>query len=83
MAGVARSLGVPYVSVLPLERQASVMRIVVAWELCWYRWEVDLAGEAGLGVRPAGQGYELAELAPDEQLGNAAADEHGALVLAG
>lgn len=83
VAGVARSLGVPDVSVLPLDGQASVMRIVVAWELCWYRWEVDLADEGGQGVRPAGQGYELAELGPDEQLANAAADEHGRLVLAG
>ncbi|HVE67438.1 MAG TPA: hypothetical protein VNB64_02535 [Solirubrobacteraceae bacterium] len=83
VAGVARSLGVPDVSVLPVKGQASVVRIVVAWELCWYRWEVDLADEAANGVRPAGQGYELAELAPDEQAGNAATDEHGRLALAG
>jgi uncharacterized protein (DUF2267 family) len=83
VSGVARSLGVPEVSVLPVTGQASVVRIVVAWELCWYRWEVDLADEASYGVRPAGQGYELAELAPEEQAGNAGADEHGRLVLAG
>ncbi|MDX6696783.1 MAG: hypothetical protein QOE65_180 [Solirubrobacteraceae bacterium] len=83
VAGVARSLGVPDVSVLPVGGQASMVRIVVAWELCWYRWEVDLADEGGNGVRPAGQGYELAELAPGEQAGNAGADEHGRLVLAG
>jgi hypothetical protein len=82
VAGVARSLGVPAVAVLPVEGQASVVRIVVAWELCWYRWEVDLADEAAQGVRAAGQGYELAELAPEEQSVNAAADEHGRLVLA-
>jgi hypothetical protein len=83
VAGVARSLGVPEVSVLPLAGQASVVRIVVAWELCWYRWEVDLADEASNGVRPAGQGYELSELAAEEQAGNAATDEHGRLALAG
>jgi hypothetical protein len=83
VSGVARSLGVPEVSVLPVAGQASVVRIVVAWELCWYRWEVELADEASNGVRPAGQGYELAELAPEEQAGNAGADEHGRLVLAG
>ena len=37
--------------------------IVVAWELCWYRYEVDLADEAA-GVRVAAQGYELDELPP-------------------
>jgi hypothetical protein len=83
VSGVARSLGVPEVSVLPVSGQASMVRIVVAWELCWYRWEVDLADEASYGVRPAGQGYELAELASGEQAGNAAADEHGRLVLSG
>jgi hypothetical protein len=83
VSGVARSLGVPDVSVLPVSGQASMVRIVVAWELCWYRWEVDLADEASYGVRPAGQGYELAELASGEQAGNAAADEHGRLVLSG
>ncbi len=82
VAGVARSLGAPGVAVLPVEGQASVVRIVVAWELCWYRWEVDLADEAAHGVRAAGQGYELGELAPEEQAVNAAADEHGRLVLA-
>jgi hypothetical protein len=82
VAGVARSLGAPGVSVLPVEGQASMVRIVVAWELCWYRWEVDLADEAAHGVRAAGQGYELGELASEEQVYNAAADEHGRLVLA-
>src|SRR5688572_14890732 len=37
VAGVARSLGPPAVSVLPTDGHASVVRIVAAWELCWYR----------------------------------------------
>jgi len=81
VAGVARSLGPPAVSVQPVAGQASVVRIVAAWELCWYRWEVDLADDAH-SVRSAGQGYELDELAPDEQVANAATDEHGRLVPA-
>jgi hypothetical protein len=82
VAGVARSLGVPSVAVNPSAQQASVVQIVVAWELCWYRYEVDLAEEGTHGVRPAGQGYELSELEPHEQAANAAADEHGLLGLA-
>ena len=81
VAGVARSLGTPTVAVLPVG-PGSVVKIVVAWELCWYRWEVDLADEASNGVRPAGQGYELSELAVEEQTANAAVDEGGGLVLA-
>ena len=52
------------------------------WELSWYRYEVDLSDE-GSGVRREGQGAELSELAPEEQVVNAAADERGALHLAG
>ncbi|MEA2155875.1 MAG: hypothetical protein QOE11_2015 [Solirubrobacteraceae bacterium] len=81
IAGVARSLGVPYVSVLPSETEGAIVSIVVAWELCWYRYEVDLADEAA-GVRVSAQGAELSELTPAEQVANAAADERGQLVLA-
>lgn len=81
MAGVARSLGTPAVSVLPSQTEGSIVSIVVAWELCWYRYEVDLADEAA-GVRVIGQGAELGELALGEQQANAAADESGRLALA-
>jgi hypothetical protein len=83
VAGVARSLGAPDVSVSPSPDQSSQVEVVVAWELCWYRYEVDLADEGVTGVRVAGQGYELSELGPDHPAANAAADEHGLLVLAG
>jgi hypothetical protein len=82
ISGVARSLGVPYVSVLPSETEGAIVSIVVAWELCWYRYEVDLADEAA-GVRVSAQGAELSELTAAEQVPNAAADERGRLVLAG
>jgi len=83
VAGVARSLGVPAVSVQALDGHTSVVRIVVAWELCWYRYEVDLADEAANGVRAAGQGYELTDLDPAEQVANAVADAQGRLAMAG
>ncbi|MEJ7797920.1 MAG: hypothetical protein WKF42_05430 [Solirubrobacteraceae bacterium] len=82
MAGVARSLGQPAVTVLPSTTEGSIVSIVVGWELCWYRYEVDLADEAA-GVRVTGQGAELAELGPQELASNATADERGLLVLAG
>jgi transposase-like protein len=81
IAGVARSLGVPIVSVMPSETAGAIVSIVVGWELCWYRYEVDLADEAA-GVRVSGQGAELSELTDAEQVPNAAADERGLLVLA-
>jgi hypothetical protein len=81
VSGVTRSLGPPIVAVRPSETEGAIVSIVVGWDLCWYRYEVDLADEAA-GVRVTGQGDELSELTPDEQQPNAAADERGALVLA-
>jgi hypothetical protein len=80
VAGVARSLGSPVVSVRASETQPSVVKVIAAWELCWYRYEIDLADELP-GVRVAAQGSELSELGPDEQEGNAGADENGLLAL--
>jgi hypothetical protein len=60
--------------------EASVVRVVAAWELCWYRYEIDLADEMP-NVRVAAQGAELDELEPTELESNAAADEDGVLAL--
>jgi hypothetical protein len=80
VGGVARSLGAPAVCVRPRTDRPSVVSITVMWELSWYRFEVDLSDEAG-GVRRDAQGDELAELVPEEQEVNAAADERGGLHL--
>lgn len=81
VSGIARSLGAPIVAVRPSPTEGSIVSIVVAWELCWYRYEVDLADEAS-GVRLMAQGAELDELPAEEQTANAAADERGGLVMA-
>jgi hypothetical protein len=78
VAGVARSLGAPMVAVRPLEDSGSTVAIVVAWELCWYRYEVDLGDEAA-GSQLVAQGMELDELPAEDRLANAAADERGEL----
>lgn len=82
VAGVARSLGAPVVVVRPHEDQGSLMTVVVSWELCWYRYEVDLSDD-GTVVRLAGQGYELTEIPVEDRVeANAAADEYGTLAPA-
>jgi hypothetical protein len=78
VAGVARSLGAPIVSARPSATEGSVVTIVVAWELSWYRYEVDLGDEAA-GVRVVAKGMELSELDEVDQTPNAAADEVGRL----
>jgi hypothetical protein len=81
VAGVARSLGEPVVSVRSAEHLESVVRIVVAWELCWYRYEVD-TGEAPVFAQAVGQGTELEQLSREERDGNALAGPAGTLALA-
>ena len=81
IAGVARSLGPPVVAARPSAHEGSVVTIVVSWELSWYRFEVDLADEAS-GPRQTGQGTELDELDPADQVPNAAADDAGVLHVA-
>jgi hypothetical protein len=81
VSGVARSLGTPIVTVVPSEVEGAIVTIVVGWELCWYRYEVDLADEAS-GVRVLGQGSELSELTEAERGVNGVADERGRLFLA-
>ncbi len=78
VAGIARSLGAPAVTARPSATEGSVVTIVVAWELSWYRYEVDLADEAS-GARVVAQGAELSELDETDQQPNAGADAQGTL----
>jgi hypothetical protein len=78
LAGVIRSLGAPYVRVGPSHDDV-IVEVLVAWELCWYRFEADLEGDI---VHRRGQGYELTELDSDLTEANAAADPDGRLALA-
>ncbi|HZU59514.1 MAG TPA: hypothetical protein VE983_01020 [Solirubrobacteraceae bacterium] len=80
MSGIARSLGLPVVSIRPVDTSPGTVRILLAWELCWYRYEVDLRDDPG-GVRLNAQGSELHELAPAELEANATTDESGVLSL--
>jgi hypothetical protein len=81
VAGVIRSLGAPLVNVRSAEHLASVVRIVVAWELCWYRYEVDLS-EPEAVAEVIAQGSELGELPREDRVPNANATDGGSLVLA-
>jgi hypothetical protein len=78
LAGVIRSLGAPYVHVGPLHDEV-VVEVLVAWELCWYRFDADLEGDI---VHKHAQGYELTELGGELPEANAAADPDGRLALA-
>ena len=80
VAGVARSLGVPLVAIRPDSSRPSLVFVTVAWELSWYRYEVDLADEDE-PVRVGSQGGDLDELLPAELEANALCDANGLLAL--
>lgn len=80
IAGVARSLGEPFVCVRPSATEGAVVQIIAGWELTWYRFEVDLGNEAA-GVRIAEQGSELAELDDDDRVANATYEAGGTVAL--
>lgn len=83
LSGIARSLGPPIVSVRPVPDRPSLVHVLAAWELCWYRYEIDLADEDHTGVRVASQGDELTELDEEELSPNAVCDDRGGLALDG
>ncbi len=80
VAGIARALGQPSVTVRQHEQDADRVIVVVAWELCWYRYEVDLR-ERPATIALLADGTELGELLPEDMLANACADERGELSL--
>jgi hypothetical protein len=82
IAGVARSLGSPTVCVRPADQSPSLVNLVASWELCWYRYEVDLSDEVP-SVRLSDQGYELDELESEDRTANAVSDERGSLSVSG
>ena len=78
VASLARTLGAPVVSVRPSAKEGSIVSVVVAWELSWYAYEIDLADE-GAGARLIDQGAELDELDDADRSPNAVADSRGML----
>jgi hypothetical protein len=65
MAGIARTLGEPWVCALPLDDAPAEVALVVAWELSWYRYQIDLGAERD-PVTLLDKGHELDQL--DESL---------------
>ena len=62
IAGIAKSLGEPRVSILPLSGTNPEVVITIAWDISWYQYRVVF--ESGQPVRLAERGYELDDLDP-------------------
>jgi hypothetical protein len=79
VAGVARTLGPPWITALPELDQQSAVAVIVAWELSWYRFRVDLGDEADPVVMLE-KGEEIREIDEDLREWNASMDSDGRLI---
>ena len=81
VAGLVRSLGQPHATVRNLSARPPRVIITVAWELSWYRWEIDLDGDQAASVREVDKGKEVDELDADDRVWNASVAEDGSVRL--
>ncbi|MEA2347292.1 MAG: hypothetical protein QOG62_1079 [Thermoleophilaceae bacterium] len=78
VAGLCRTLGGPWVCALPMAASPSEVSIVVAWEISWYQYRVDL-GDVGESVILVAKGDEVEELDAELRRWNATALTDGTL----
>lgn len=79
VGGLVRTLGEPWVTALPHADSTSEVTIVVAWELSWYQYRVDLS-DAEDAVGLSDKGHEIHEIDAELRRWNATATDDGALV---
>jgi hypothetical protein len=80
IAGLVRTLGPPWASARPDIDQPSAVDVVVAWELSWYRFRVDL-GDEGDPVALLDKGEELDQIDEELRNWNADVDDDGRLLV--
>lgn len=82
VAGLTRSLGYPWATAVPDGSAPSAVTVVVAWELSWYRFKIDL-GDTAEPVALQEKGDELSDIDEALRRWNAGLDEEGRLVVEG
>jgi hypothetical protein len=78
IGGIAKSLGSPSASVVPLSGVTGELVVTVAWDISWYQYRVT-PGSAQ-PVRLAERGHELHELEESFKSWNAHVDDDGRVV---
>jgi hypothetical protein len=78
VAGIAKSLGPPQASIVPLSGVSGEMIVTVAWEISWYQYRVS--PESAQPVRLAERGHDLGELEGSFQSWNAQLADDGRLM---
>jgi hypothetical protein len=78
VAGIAKSLGPPKASIVPLSGVNTEVVITVAWDISWYQYRVT--PDAPQPVRLEQRGHDLAELGHQYQAWNAHLEDDGRVV---
>ena len=78
VAGVAKSLGSPQASIVPLSGVSGEMVVTVAWEISWYQYRIS--PDAAQPLRLAERGHDLEELEQSFQSWNAQLADDGRLM---
>jgi hypothetical protein len=78
VGGIAKSLGEPQASIVPLSGSAGELAVTVAWELSWYQYRVS--PDSAQPVRLERRGHELDELEEGYKDWNAQVEDEGRLV---
>jgi hypothetical protein len=76
--GVAKALGAPLVSIVPLSGVNSELVLTFAWEITWYQYRV--LPEAGQPIRLADRGADISEIETAFTEWNASLGEDGRVV---
>ena len=80
VGGIAKSLGEPQASIVPLSGTSGELAVTVAWELSWYQYRVS--PDSAQPVRLERRGHELHELDEGYKDWNAQIEDEGRLVPA-
>jgi hypothetical protein len=78
VGGIAKSLGQPRASIVPLSGVSGELIVTVAWDISWYQYR--LTPDSAQPVRLAERGHELADLDATYQRWNAKIEDDGRLV---
>jgi hypothetical protein len=82
VAGLTRSLGYPWATAMPETSAPSAVTVVVAWELSWYRYRIDL-GDTADPVALQDKGDDIGDIDEPLRDWNAGLDADGHLVVGG
>jgi hypothetical protein len=78
VSGIAKSLGPPNVSVVPLSGVNTEVVVTIAWDISWYQYRVLF--DSAQPVRLAERGYEVDELESSFRAWNARVEPDGRVV---